>query len=215
MTRRLARALLSLWLSCAPAIVLAQAQANVPMRPMTASFASSVALSFSARDFLDHAVEKKLQNGLPQTMTMRVYAYDEHGREPLSLTAVSCRVVYDLWEGVYRIERQTEQADKTLSAKTIDKVVQLCLDMPRLSVTSTPALRAERGKRIYFGVIVELNPMSQDTVQRIRRWLAQPSDNQLDGNAFFGSFVSIFVTRKMGNAEKTLAFRSELFSVPP
>ena len=64
-------------------------------------------------------------------------------------------------------------------------------------------------------MIVELNPMSQDTVQRIRRWLAQPNGNQLDGNAFFGSFVSIFVTRKMGNAEKTLTFRSELFSVPP
>ncbi len=213
--RQLCQRCLVLWLCWLPAIGLAQAQANVPLRPMTVSFASAAVLSFSAREFLDNGVEKKLQSGLPQTLTTRVYAYDEHGREPLSITAVSCRVVYDLWEGVYRVERQTEQSDRTLTAKTIDNVVQLCLDMPKLGVSSTTALRGESGKRIYFGVIVELNPMSQDTVQRIRRWLAQPNGNQLDGNAFFGSFVSIFVTRKMGNAEKTLTFRSELFSVPP
>ncbi len=204
---------LLVWLG--PTTVLAQAQANVPVRAMSVSFAGVPTLGFSARDFLDASVAKKLQSGLPQTLTTRVYAYPEHGREPLAVSAISCRVIYDLWEGAYRIERQSERGDRTLTAKSLDGVVQLCLDMPKLVLGKDASFDAQRGKHIYFGVLVELNPMSQDTVQRIRRWLARPGGNQLEGNAFFGSFVSIFVTRKMGGADKTLSFRSALFSVPP
>jgi hypothetical protein len=158
---------------------------------------------------------KKLQSGLPQTVTTRVYAYAENSREPLTVTALTCRVVYDLWDGTYRIERQTEKTDRTLSAKTTDGVVQQCLEIQSLTLGEAAAYQREHGRYIYFGVVVELNPLSQDTVQRIRRWLAQPSGSELEGNAFFGSFVSIFVGRKLGSAEKTLSFRSQLFVVPP
>jgi hypothetical protein len=72
-----------------------------------------------------------------------------------------------------------------------------------------------RGSQIYFAVVTELNPLSPDAVQRIRRWLARPTGSELNGNAFFGSFVSIFVGRKLGEADKLLSFRSNAHLVPP
>lgn len=209
---RAASLALSLWAATA---VHAQPQANVPTRPFTVSWRGSALVGFSVRDFIDAAVLKKLQSGLPQTLITRVYAYDERGRQPLAVTALSCRVVYDLWDDVYRIERQTEKIDRTVSVKTLDGVIQQCLEVQGYAVGEPGSYARERGHGVYFGAVVELNPLSQETVQRIRRWLARPSGNELDGNAFFGSFVSIFVGRKLGAAEKTLSFRSELFDVPP
>jgi hypothetical protein len=173
------------------------------------------AVSFSVRDLVDNEVVKKLQSGLPQTITTRIYTYAERNREPLTIAALSCRVVYDLWEGIYRIERQTETTDKTLTSRSLDGVVTQCLIFQNYPVGDAKLLERMRGGQVYFAVVSELNPLSPDAVQRIRRWLARPSGSELNGNAFFGSFVSIFVGRKLGEAEKILSFRSSAHAVPP
>jgi hypothetical protein len=193
----------------------AQQQANVPIRPVAVVWRGIPAVTFSVKDFVDAPVLKKLQSGLPQTLITRLYVYGERDREPLAMTVRSCRVVYDLWDAVYRIERQTEKSDRTVSVKTLDGVVQQCLEVQSIALGEQSTYARERGRYVYFGAVVELNPLSQETVQRIRRWLARPSGSELEGNAFFGSFVSIFVGRRLGSAEKTLSFRSELFVVPP
>jgi hypothetical protein len=196
-------------------LALAQAPANVPTRPISIVFHGAPALSFSAKDFVDAAVLKKLQSGLPQTVTTRVYAYAERDRDPLAVSALSCRVVYDLWDGVYRIERQTEHSDRTVIVPNLEGVLAQCLDVQSMSVGEPGMFARQHESGVYFAVVIELNPLSPDTVQRIRRWLARPAGSELSGNAFFGSFVSIFVGRKLGSAEKTLTFRSESIVVPP
>ena len=208
---RRAIALLLIALAC---VCGAQAGAQVSMRAMTVSWTPMPSVSFSVRDFLDAAVSQKLQNGLPQTVITRLYAYPERGKDPIAVSVLSCRVVYDLWENTYRIERQTESQDKTWTVKNLDAVGRLCLEIERWPVGDSKVFARVAGQRVYFAAIVELNPLSQDTVARIRRWLARPS-GQLDGNAFFGSFVSIFVSRKLGTAEKTLNVRSDFFTAPP
>jgi hypothetical protein len=193
----------------------AQPQARFSMRAVAVSWRGNPALSFSARDFIDAEVTKKLQSGLPQTLITRLYAYSERDPEPVAVAALSCRVVYDLWEGEYRIERQTEKSDRTLSVKSLEGVLSECLVLHDVSLGDANSFTRQRGHPVYFAVAIELNPLSQDTIQRIRRWLARPAGSELTGNAFFGSFVSIFVGRKLGSAEKVLSFRSELMVVPP
>jgi predicted secreted protein len=151
---------------------------------------------------------------LPQTLLTRVYAYAEGSdTQPIGAQALSCRVVYDLWEGVYRVQRHTAVRDETFSLNSVPSVMDTCLSAKDLPV-SLSAQQNALGGRFYFATLVELNPLSSDTVQRIRRWLARPSGDALRGDAFFGSFVSIFVSRKLGSAEKTLAFRSAPQNVP-
>lgn len=212
MRRTLALALFLLGLGSAQAF--GQAPIAIATRVMNVFWGLVPSVSFSVRDFLDTAVSQKLQSGLPQTVVTRLYAYTEKGRDPLAVGVLSCRVAYDLWENTYRIERQTETQDKTYTVKNLDAVGRLCLEADKWPLGETKSYARVNGQRVYFAAVVELNPLSQDTVARIRRWLARPSGTQLEGNAFFGSFVSIFVSRKLGAAEKTLSVRSDLFTAP-
>jgi hypothetical protein len=207
-------ALATFWLCLWSVTAFGQSPATIATRAMNVLWGLVPSVSFSVRDFLDTSVSQKLQNGLPQTLITRLYAYTERGRDPLAVGVLSCRVVYDLWENTYRIERQTETQDKTWTVKSLDAVGRLCLEADRWPLGEAKSYARVNGQRVYFAAVVEMNPLSQDTVARIRRWLARPSGTQLEGNAFFGSFVSIFVSRKLGAAEKTLSVRSELFTAP-
>jgi hypothetical protein len=170
-------------------------------------------VGFSVDDFVTPEVVKKLKSGLPQTIVTRVYAYSERSQRPLAVSARSCRVVFDLWAEVYRVQEEDEHRDRTRTAKKLDDAVASCLQATGMPVGD--GLDAHRGERVYFAVMVELNPLSPDTVRRIRRWLSRSTGQQLQGEAFFGSFVSIFVSRQMGTAERTATFRSPALDVPP
>ena len=211
MTRRLSLALLMLF-----GAAVAHADPPVLVRPMAVKWTNQAPLlTFSARDFVNKAVAEKLDSGLPQRIVTRVYAYPEAGTEPISVSAISCRVVYDLWEGVYRVQAQTATSDTTRTLDDRAGVVAACLDVRALALGDEGAFTRYRGRSIYFAAIIELNPVSPDTVQRIRRWLSKSNGSQARGDAFFGSFVSIFVSRRMGSAEHTMAFRSASYDVPP
>jgi hypothetical protein len=170
-------------------------------------------VSFSARDLANQSVRDKLQSGLPQTITMRIYAYRDGRSEPVAVVPRSCRVVYDLWEEVFRVQLQTEAADRTLTARSLDDVLDHCLVVRRVTVGPGALFQRARARDVYFAVLVEFNPLSPDTVQRIRRWLARPG-GRVEGDAFFGSFVSLFVNRRIGDAERTVRFRSQRVRVP-
>jgi len=195
-----------------PAVAGAQ---DVSSRRMGVRWNGSVPhLSFSARDLLDSDARRKLQSGLPQTLVMRTYAYPSGGRRPIAIAPRSCRVVYDLWEEVYRVQVQTASEDTAVTVDSLDDVAERCLVARRVAVGERSDYRTRHGDDVYFAVLVELNPLSADTVQRIRRWLARPAGGRLEGEAFFGSFVSLFVNRRIGEAERAIRFRSQAVTVP-
>lgn len=171
-------------------------------------------LSFSARDIATPALAKKLVSGLPQTLLMRVYAYPERSREPLAVGAVSCRIAYDLWEEVFRVQIETDNNDRAVIARSINEVHELCLVMRNRAIGRADNYTSLSGRSIYFAVAVEQNPISRGTVERIRRWLSRPNSGSMGGDAFFGSFVSIFVNRQIGAAERVVQFRSPGHVVP-
>jgi hypothetical protein len=192
----------------------AQDVSNVAIRPMSVRWHEGAPLvNFSVRDFLSKEIKKKLESGLPQRIVTRVYAFPERGDRPIAITAASCRVVYDLWEGVYRVEEQTPAIDRARTARDPTDALSTCLEPKTLAIGDRAAFSKHAGRPLYFGVIIELNPLSADTVQRIRRWLSR-AGGELGGDAFFGSFVSIFVSRQLGAAERAFSFRSALHTVP-
>jgi len=63
----------------------------------------------------------------------------------------------------------------------------------------------------------DLNPISQDLLAEVRRWLVQPSRGQrrlAAGDSFFGSFVSIFVNPRIEDSERQVRFVSQPFAAP-
>ncbi len=206
----------ALWLVALCAMAPCAAHAQVAERRIGVRFeAGTPRIDVSAADFAsDPETRRKLTSGLPQTLLFRTYAYAAGRDTPVAATARSCRVVYDLWEERFRVQVTSVTGDLTVTVGSLDEVVQRCLVAERLAVGSAAEWAGVQGRRAYFAVLVELNPLTPDTVQRIRRWIARPQRGQVDSDSFFGSFVSLFVNRSIGEAERTLRFRSQQVQVP-
>ncbi|HJL16542.1 MAG TPA: hypothetical protein RMH99_12845 [Sandaracinaceae bacterium LLY-WYZ-13_1] len=209
-TRRATLALVAL-----AALVASTALAqDVPRRRMGVEWRDGVPhVHFSAVDLADRSLRRKLRSGLPQTLVMRVYAYRGDGR-PLAVEPRHCRVTYDLWEEVYRVEIREARRDRNESYGTLRAVLQRCLVARRIPVGRARDYADAGGQPLYFAVLLELNPLSPATVHRLRRWLSRPAGGgRIGGEAFFGSFVSLFVNRRIGSAERSLRFRSQTVRV--
>src|SRR5690606_37559173 len=93
---------------------------------------------------------------------------------------------------------------------SLDGVLRRCLVADRMPVGAARDYEGRAQQRIYFAVLIELNPVSPESVHRLRRWLARPATGgRASGDAFFGSFVSLFINRQIGSAQRTLRFRSQ------
>ncbi len=188
---------------------MASAQEDVPRHPIQVRFEDERAVvSAEARHLVDRALRSRIESGLPQTIVTRVYAYRNGRSEPIALGLRSCRITYDPWRLDYRVRIQTTDVDHSMVAHTLDQVITSCISIHDLSVGRPDDWRASRGSQVWFAVLIEHNPLSPETVQRIRRWLARPDGPNAGSDAFFGSFVSLFVNRQIGEAERIFRFRS-------
>jgi len=174
---------------------------------------TSVVLGVAYRDAFDAKTLSKLKSGLPTVIALRGYLFREGEKAPVALTAKSCRVVYDLWEEVFRL--QIVQPGKTTEATalSVEGVLRQCGEAQRLHLAERTQMR--EGTRHFVAAIVEINPMSPETLDTIRRWVTRPSQSTAigPGDSLFGSFVGLFVTR-VGAAERRIAFRTGSF-LPP
>jgi hypothetical protein len=163
--------------------------------------------SFSYRDILDDELSKKLSSGLPLVIVMRAYLYREGADEPVALAPRVCRVVYDLWDEVYRVHVSEPERDRDQAA-VLDGVFRLCAEARDLPIVRRSLLAA--GQRYFLAVVVDVNPVSQEIVDQMRRWMSRPTGSTGIGpsDALFGSFVQLFV-RQIATSDKTLTFRTQ------
>jgi hypothetical protein len=164
--------------------------------------------SFSYRDVLsDPASMKKLSSGLPVVIAMRAYVYRQGEDVPVALATRVCRVVYDLWDEVYRVHVSEPERERDQAA-VLDGVLRLCSEARDLVVARRAALVA--GQPYFLGVVVDVNPVSADVVEQMRRWMSRPTGSTEIGpaDALFGNFVQLFV-RQIATSDKTLTFRTQ------
>ena len=193
----------------------AEAQDAPPLRQATLAFDDKQILRVSVnyRDVVDSATVAKLKGGLPTTIVMSVYVFREGGGPWVAATYKTCRVIFDLWDEVYRIEsQQAGFAKEDQASATLEGVLRRCAEADRLAVTARTLLSSPGS--YYLGAIVEVNPVSQDMLDRIKRWVSRPTDTSTaaPGDALFGSFVGLFVAR-IGRADRQLSFRTQSFSL--
>jgi hypothetical protein len=167
--------------------------------------------SFSFRDALDKALTDKLTSGLPSVIAMRAYVFREGEVDPVALTVRTCRVVYDLWDEVYRLKITGPGVDRDTAVINVEGVFRQCAEARDLPVVDRPLLAA--GKAHFLGVIVDVNPVSPQMLAQMRAWVARPTGSTGigPGDALFGSFVGLFV-RQIGTSDKTLLFRTQAFT---
>jgi hypothetical protein len=164
--------------------------------------------SFSYRDVIDKPMAEKLASGLPTVIATRAYVLREGEANPVALAVRTCRVVYDLWDEVYRLKISSPGGERDSAALNLEGVLRQCAEARDLPVADKSLLTA--GKPHFLGVIVELNPVSPQMLAQMRQWVSRPAGSTGigPGDALFGSFVGLFV-RQIGNADRTLRFRTQ------
>ncbi|MCP4680282.1 MAG: DUF4390 domain-containing protein [Deltaproteobacteria bacterium] len=194
---------------------LAPAQAaddEPPLRKLgVALTGNDILASFSFGDAFTKNIKEKLTSGLPTRIVLQINLERQGSGKPVTFWAWSATIVYDLWEEVFVVSVEDNRGRRHARASTAKQAIDLASRLTRQPVADTSGLPPG----VYrLRTLIEVNPVSKEMVEDIRRWLARPpsgkSDVQGQSN-FFGSFVGIFVDRRIGHADHSVAFVSQWF----
>lgn len=218
---RLRRVLTPVLVLAATTAVSALARADDPPAPKLVSKAAVytwdktlLRVTVAYRDVIDEEMEKKLSSGIPTVIVLRAYVFEEGADAPIALTAKSCRVAFDPWDEVYRVQITQPGGDANVVAPNLEGVLRRCAEAQKLAVVDRVRLKQD-GRYLLQG-IVEVNPISKEILERIKKWVSRPTGATSigAGDALFGSFVGLFAAR-IGAADRDFKFRTQVFVVPP
>jgi hypothetical protein len=176
-------------------------------------------VSVGLQDLFGPAERQHLLSGFTTRVLLRVALQEEDGDEPVALAVQRAEIVYDIWDEKFSV-RVTRGlgAELRVLAATADEAVWRAAALSQFPIADAGRLR--EGRRYLVLVRGDLNPISEDLLADVRRWLVQPARGQRRlgaGDSFFGSFVSIFVNPRIEDSERQLRFVSQpfLFAPPP
>jgi hypothetical protein len=169
--------------------------------------------TFSYRDVFTESIRKKMTSGLPTRLLVHVAVEPEKGGEPVVYWARSAEIVYDLWEENFAITVSDTQGKRRTRVGTLEQAMDATGILWRTPVTDTRRIEAGLYR---LRVLVEVNPVSDEMVRNIQRWISRPKGGHGDSESrtnFFGAFVGHFVDRGIGRAERVIGFVSQWFKL--
>jgi hypothetical protein len=175
-------------------------------------------LSVGLQDLFGPAERQHLTSGFSTRILIRVALQDagDAEGEPLALAVQRAEIVYDIWDEKFSV-RVTRGlgAELRAIAPTAEEAIWRATALWQFPIAETKRLRP--GGRYMVLVRGDLNPISEDLLADVRRWLVQPARGQRRlgaGDSFFGSFVSIFVNPRIEDSERQVRFVSQPFMLP-
>lgn len=155
----------------------------------------------------DSAAYDALDSGFTSTVVIRIWIYPKGSTDPAAYVLLQRQVVYNVWDEVFEMKIDGRAPIKEKRQSEALKKLTSLEDIPVARLSNLPY------DQVYLlAMVVELNPISKETLAEVRRWLSQGTSGGLDrGGAFFGSFVSVFVNPKIPEADRVLRVRSKPF----
>jgi hypothetical protein len=160
--------------------------------------------SFSVRDLFDRNVREQLGSGLRKRVVVTVQAFPEGGSSAVATLTRECAIMFDLWEDAY-IVRSDHGTEVT---RSIDAIAERCLVVRDTPIGERERYARWRGRRIFFAVRAEFDPISG---RRCRELLRPSSSGSADP---IGPIAINIVRREICRAERAIDFRSPGVSVP-
>jgi hypothetical protein len=155
-----------------------------------------------------------LSTGISSTVVIRIQVTPRDVDTPVAEQLIRRSVVYDVWDEIYTIELDQPGGSRKVKAKYRAEALKWLTAIDDLPIARLAVLPYEQV--FVLKMVVELNPVSKETLAEVRRWLSQGAGGGLDrGGAFFGSFVSVFYNPKIADADRVLRIRSQPFFRPP
>lgn len=158
----------------------------------------------------DTASYEALDNGFKSTVVIRMWVYPRDSTEPVAYKLIQRTVRYDPWDENYVLRDDEHRQVKVKFRAEALKLLTSIDDVPIARLAELPYDQV-----FLLAMVVELNPVSKETLAEVRRWVSQSTGGGLErSGAFFGSFVSVFVNPKIPEADRVLRIRSQPFFRP-
>lgn len=173
-------------------------------------------VSVGLQDLFGPRDVERLLSGFSTRVLIRVALLRDDDGEPVAQANRLAEIVYDLWDEKLRVRISTDQPDKpevrvVVTPKAAVDAAATLWDFPVADLAKLPA-----GMSFHLSLRADLNPISEELVTNVRRWLSRPSrrDRAGSGDSFFGSFVSVFVNPRIDDSERQLQVVSQSFQAP-
>ena len=161
----------------------------------------------------DAPTYEALSSGISSTVVIRIQITSRDSDTPVAEQLIRRSVVFDVWDEIYTVEIDQPGGSRKVKLKYRAEALKWLTAIDDLPVARLAVLPYEQV--FVLKMVVELNPVSKETLAEVRRWLSQGAGGGLDrGGAFFGSFVSVFYNPKIADADRILRIRSQPFFRP-
>ena len=174
-------------------------------------------VSVGLQDLVSAADQQRLTSGFATRVLIRIYLHEEGVDEPIAVAYQRAEIVYDLWDERFRVRVARDNGAEVQSeTRTPDDAVWGACALWHFPIADVRRLRP--GARYFVAFRADLNPISEELLADVRRWLVQPPRGQRRvgaGDSVFGSFVSIFVNPRVEDSERQLRFLSQSFTIAP
>lgn len=179
--------------------------------------AAKLVMSLGLQDLFRPEDVRRLQSGFSSRVLVRVALYRMGDDEPVAQAVRHTEIVYDLWDEKFRARRQQSTGEAPDVRETTDaqEAIDFACGLRAFAVANLNQL--EPGVHYRLSVRADLNPISQELLADVRRWLARPTGRNGigSGDSVFGSFVSIFVNPRIEDSERQLRVLSPEWVEPP
>jgi hypothetical protein len=176
----------------------------------------NLVISVGLQDLFGEAERLRLKSGFSTRILVRAAVEDAATGDVESLAVWHGEILYDIWDEKFAVRTAANAApEQRAVVASADEAIARTTALFELPVAELARLRP--GTRYVVAFRGDLNPISQDLLAEVRRWLVQPSRGQrrlAAGDSFFGSFVSIFVNPRIEDSERQVRFVSQPFAAP-
>lgn len=199
------------WFLLAPTLV---AQPDLEdAAPLTARFALTgrvVNTSFDVTSAFTERFRKRLNGGITSTVEVTIDLIDRQ-RNRITTARRQCTFRLDIWDDV--LEVRIEDADQTVRRRflVVDDGLKACGMVNQVPIADRALLTRPDGYRVI--VTVALNPVSQEMIERSRKFSSNPRGAGGRPRSLLGGFAELFHSNSDIGGE-TFVFRSQMLSKP-
>jgi hypothetical protein len=176
--------------------------------------ADTLVVSVGLQDLFGARDMERLLSGFSTRVLIRVALVRDDRNESVAQAVRLSEIVYDLWDEKLRVRVSNEKPGKPEAHEvpTPKAAVDIATSLVDFAIADVGKL--DPNALYHVSLRADLNPISDELVTNVRRWLSRPGSRAGSGETFFGSFVSVFVNPRVEDSERMLGLISQSFQVP-
>ena len=183
-----------------------------PIRVVLHNSDDTISGSVDVTRAFTEAFRSRLGNGLTSRIVLQMTLLDPKERV-VARTTRTCSFQFDIWDEFLEVRIRDGDLDRRpISRRVIDRGLVDCGRIDRIRLAHRSLLSWRSGYRLM--VLVQLNPVSEEQIQRAREFMANPrSSSRGRPRTFFGAVAAMFRSKPQYYDDEIL-FRSQPLAPP-